>query len=235
MRVLIGTPVGTREVTTTYAGALCALLSTAYVKRPDIKLSQPVFVSSGLVMLNRNALASRVLEDPTLTHLLMIDSDLGFSPDAVFKMIDFDKPLVGCLYPNRAFELGKPPQFLGGEALVRGPEGLILKDGFALTRRLPTGLVLIRRDVLERLWEAHPELRGQPDEFYRRNGVSARVLQCFERLRHEPTGLYLGEDYAFSQRWLDLGGELWALVDEPVTHVGGVNIHGRMLDQLQPA
>ena len=41
---------------------------------------------------------------PSYTHLLFIDSDMGYAPTLIDKMINFDKPLTGCVYPKRGFD-----------------------------------------------------------------------------------------------------------------------------------
>ena len=42
----------------------------------------------------------------------------------------------------------------------------------------------------------------------------------FECLIDRDTGLYLSEDYAFCQRWRDIGGEVWLDAAARLTHTG---------------
>jgi hypothetical protein len=93
------------------------------------------------------------------------------------------------------------------------------------------GLALLKREVLERMSEVYPELWGQVDAGYRGMRIGERVFQPFESYR-TPENLYLGEDISFSRRWTDIGGEIWACVDEQVTHAGMNAISGRYIDTL---
>src|SRR5690242_2717596 len=40
---------------------------------------------------------------PDVSHILFIDSDMGFPPEAVLDMLMFDEPVVGAIYPQRKF------------------------------------------------------------------------------------------------------------------------------------
>ena len=46
----------------------------------------------------RNKLVEYFLED-NYTHLMFIDSDMGFHYETILKLLNFDKPIVGCTYP----------------------------------------------------------------------------------------------------------------------------------------
>jgi hypothetical protein len=49
------------------------------------------------------------------------------------------------------------------------------------------------------------------------------------------TGQYLSEDYAFCRRWRDLGGEIWADTEAPLTHVGAAAYSGSLMQALRAA
>ena len=58
-------------------------------------------LSLSILPLARNLFASLVLEDKSYTHLLFVDSDMGFSPSLIAKMIAFQRPVVGVIAPRR--------------------------------------------------------------------------------------------------------------------------------------
>jgi len=58
--------------------------------------------------------------------------------------------------------------------------------------------------------------------------VSARV----PRIDRE-TGSYLPEDFAFSQRWTDLGGEILVDLNSRLDHYGPTTFKGDLASQLQ--
>ena len=94
---------------------------------------------------------------------------------------------------------------------------------FLRAAQLGTGVMLIQRQALERLREAYPELwvDGVPDRISTRYpGMRTGVLQVFNQMISPRDGLPMGEDISFSQRWTDIGGELWACFTERVSHFG---------------
>jgi hypothetical protein len=107
-----------------------------------------------------------------------------------------------------------------------------VKD-FARVRRAPMGFMLIRRSVVQRLREAHPELRYKPIS---RHGDYAKDLPyrfaLFESTIEEG-GLYLTEDYAFCRRWTELGGEIWLDIKSRLTHYGPQAFRGDLLQQFR--
>ena len=62
----------------------------------------------------RNLFASVTLNDLSMTHLLFVDADMGFPATAVLRMLEFDKPVLGVLYPTR----GTPSRFVCAETIV---------------------------------------------------------------------------------------------------------------------
>jgi hypothetical protein len=74
--------------------------------------------------------------------------------------------------------------------------------------------------------EAHPELTAALDD-----GPTTMV---FEPMIEPETGEYLSEDYAFCRRWRDLGGEVWADAESPLTHVGHATYRGSLVQALKP-
>jgi hypothetical protein len=248
MKVLIATPVAGNSCVAVYAGSMFALAAHA-ARRGDIEMAPPRFFSTSLVAQTRSAFASLVLQDASVSHLLFVDSDIGFRPDAVTRMLDSGKPIVGCICPGRvrdpqrafqAARLARTPaeadllaiEFITSRELIASPQGLVVENGFARTRGIGCGLTLIHRSVLERLRDAYPELLVAAYGGYLDHGVREQAFQCFQPLQEED-GRYLSEDLSFCRRWTAIGGEVWALLDEPITHAGFAAPQGRFLDQLR--
>lgn len=251
MKVLIATPVYDDTVTTGYMLSVQKLIAALSGQVIFINL----FIGSSLVTRARNAYASILLEDPSFTHMLFVDSDMGFRPEAVQRMIDFDKDVVGCIYPRRSLDFDRfhsvsrqvadpltarmiAQDYVAKDDLVRtdfgdGKWGFVTERGFVRTKGIGAGVTLIKRGVFERLRAAYPELASPPDESYRNLAVKREVFQCFEPAPGED-GLFVSEDLAFCQRWRDrCGGEIWACVDETISHVGRVAFSGRYIDRMR--
>ena len=247
-KVLVATPVHDGMVTVTYTEAL---LTAAQKLQSTVEL-RPVFIGATLIAQARNAFATMVLEDPSFTHLLFIDSDMGFRPDAIERMLAYDRDFVGCIAPQRDIDLDRMHTIsreIDNPALARmiaqdyattallpselgdGRTGLVMQDGFIRARRIGMGLTLIKRTVLEQMRQACPDLAAPATDRYRRMGVREEVFQAFESTRG-PDGIFLSEDLSFCERWRRLGGEIWVCVDEVITHVGRKAFQGRYVDRL---
>src|SRR4029077_19279201 len=102
MRILLGTPVHGGMGCLGYHEAIIRTLAFFGQEYPSIRFDVRCIVSS-MLPLARNILASMTLNDESFTHLLFVDSDMGFSPALIAKMIAFEKPVVGCVCPKKSF------------------------------------------------------------------------------------------------------------------------------------
>ena len=183
--------------------------------------------------------------------LLMLDSDQGCSAEMVVRMIQTGHPVVGCMSPRRRYffdqvrpeescadmqrVLHQASRYVGELAL--GPDGrsFDMRDGFARARFVGAGVLLIRREAIDRLKGRFPELEGQGLAFSEVQGDTDQENWGFFNLMTDPEqGCPLSEDYAFCHRWrVGCGGELWAEIVTPVTHVGPTSFQGAYLDHLR--
>lgn len=229
MHLLIGTPTYNDQVTVGYMRSVLGVLQA---------LDAPADwtpIRSTLIAQARNWFASRMLDGP-FSHVLFVDADLEFAPSAVLRMLAFDKPVVACAYPLRGVDPARvhwaaraveDPRVAWESALeypLELEEPVVAQGGFFRARHAPAGLMLIKREVFERLRDAHPDLHVSTD----RSAYSdlPRVLQVFDSLRNA-AGVTLGEDVSFCRRWTDIGGEIWTLLDERVGHTGPFTFTGR--------
>jgi hypothetical protein len=187
-----------------------------------------------LITRARNEMVAAFLDDSRATHLLFIDADIVFDPTAVFRLLDFGRPLVAGIYPAKVI-----PWDVVREKAIRGVPSLeasslryVYKledahkrgdpiDGFARARWAGTGFMMIERAVVERLIAAYPELsysgvHTAPDPL---PGTKNRYA-LFDPMIDPQTRVYLSEDYAFCERWRMLGGEIWVDLTSRLTHIG---------------
>ena len=101
--------------------------------------------------------------DGDYTHLLFIDADLAFNPDAVIRMLEYDKDVVTGIYPRKTIDwikvknkLKQKPEISEDELLaaslqynlnVADPNKIMLEKGFIEVMDGPTGFMMIKRDV----------------------------------------------------------------------------------------
>ena len=244
--ILIATPTHDRKVTLDYLSSVFGLQKQARLRRPEIELTLSAN-SYASIDLARNIMASYVLEMPRFTHLLFVDADQGFPADAIFDMLDFDRPVVSVVGPRRNVSFERlwrtarqvePWHRLQSLALdyyhdfVTDPDGKIeIVGGFARVRGNPSGVMLIQRVVIERMAEL-PGLVAENFEPLLADGLSGRLVQPF-RPMVLPDNRMLGEDLSFCRRWTeDCDGEIWASVKHEITHVGTVPFKGRFADRF---
>ena len=252
MKILLATPAHGGMVCLGYHQSILSTHAFFRAEFPGIQFEDRSIVYS-VLSISRNILASMVLNDTSFSHLLFVDSDMGFSPSLIAKMIAFQKPVVGCIYPMRKFNydwfhasgfVHKDPMmarmlandYVGGNgALITtaGPKGERqpqLVDGFVKVSYAGTGIMLIQRDVLQAIKDRFPELWvAKPSEMYRQHGLKGGLLQCFDSVQGAD-GLFPGEDIAFCRRWVEgCGGEIWSCVDEAIMHIGQENFIGHYL------
>jgi hypothetical protein len=246
MKVAIATPTHDGNVTYEYLHSLRALES-------DFRKNQ---IQSDLITLEgttlafaRNTFASIVMNDKSYTHLLFVDADMGFMPEAVMKLIRSSHAVTGCVYPTRQLNIVKlhamsrsmasPEQaqlaaaeYVAAAALERNDRGqYVIQDGFVRTKRIGMGVTLIRREVFEKLAQKLPELVSSSDkDQYYAKAVKGPVLQCFANIYVD--GVLSSEDASFCKRWVQCGGEIWALIDQTVIHVGRFKYRGNFAKSM---
>ena len=100
MKVLIATPVYGDTVSSGYHSSILDTIGFFAREFPHIEFVHAVRSTSFFPQV-RNILASDVLDDPSFTHLLLIDPDMGFGPALVAKMLALGQPVVSAIYPEK--------------------------------------------------------------------------------------------------------------------------------------
>jgi len=203
----------------------------------------------------RNALAAAFLQSDA-THLVFIDGDIGFVPeelvDAVTRMVADDRlAVLGAPYPKRRINWGLVASAAAKGFAAENPAMLERYSGvFAIDLADPagqfplgepiellragTGLMVVRRDVIEALAARHPELRYVPDQLDRDSGLAAEtIIALFQPLIDPESGHLLSEDYAFCHRVRAAGYRIWLAPWMRTTHTGPARFAGTLADLAQ--
>src|ERR1700728_3438508 len=112
-----------------YGGTATGIYTVSMVQLPAVFLRNRVdllyaFWNESLVPNARNVLSHQFLESQA-THLMWIDSDIGFNPTDIVSMLIADKDIVCGIYPKkevdwarvaRAVKAGVPPEELRNHA-----------------------------------------------------------------------------------------------------------------------
>jgi hypothetical protein len=177
---------------------------------------------------------------------LFVDADIGFAPEQVFRLIESGADVVAGVYPIKRVNWDKARRMLQAGAAstpsaaldyvleIDDPDRVVVVNGFTRVRYAGTGFLMIRRHVLEQMC-AHPAYA--PLQFFREHSRDALAgspnrFALFECMIDAASGTYLSEDFAFCQRWTDLGGEIWADLQSRLDHVGPSVFHGDIASQF---
>ena len=190
------------------------------------------------------------------THLLFVDADIDFSVDDVFSLIKVmaehsECGVLGGAYPRRminwrnvarAVELGLAKdnpadlaRFSGDFALhfLHPDQNFKMTDLVELAR-LDTAMMLIRREVLEGMRAALPDLLFRPDPAERdAHGVGELEPAFFCPLIEPESQALLADDYAFCRRVRDAGFRIWLAPWIRTTHAGPAVFSGTLADTVK--
>lgn len=197
-----------------------------------------------LITRARSRLAAQFLAHPDATHLLFIDADIAFRPENVFRLLDSGKDVVAAVCPLKKIDWEKARAAAKADApdLQAASIGYVVRflptegktvevnDGFAKVAYGGTGFLMIRREAMQRIADAHPELRAKMGDMA--DPLAQEAVMVFDTMIEPETGQYLSEDYAFCRRWRDLGGEIWADLSPVLVHVGRASYAGSLLSAL---
>jgi len=235
--VFIATPCFGGLVTQTYMQSIISLIQHA--ADGSMQLTLAMLGNDALITRSRNTLVSTFLNDSNATHILFIDADISFEPTQITRLLDADKDIVAGMYPLKALDWDMAAQ--RQNKVDETPEESALhyvgtplsdleaeRDGDFITAAYAgTGMLLIKRTVIEQMIAAYPHLQYASIHAYpRTKRTPSTQYALFECLIEEDSGLYLSEDYAFCHRWRAIGGKIWLDTVGRLTHTGSYNFPG---------
>ncbi len=184
---------------------------------------------------------------------LFIDSDIRWDPGDVLRMLmhiqhveficgiyfkhnDDPKPVVNFTpdWPNLPQEE------------IRGENGEVIARRVEI-RNAGTGFMMFTRDVVKLMMEHHPELKTEFTMFRGAKDLSEQEKVRCEQLQEHYYNLFfpmmqdrgdtyphhITEDYAFCERWREMGGKVWADPDVELTHMGMKAYKWKLSDLLK--
>lgn len=136
--------------------------------------------------------------------LMLLDYDVSWEPQDMVKILSVDAPVVAGLYRYKDSE----ERYMG---IFDTPVPIVRQDGCILANKVPAGFLKITAKAVSRFATAYPELLfGDPMH---------PTLDLFNHGAID--GVWYGEDYAFSKRWVDKGMELLVCPDLNLGHHSG--------------
>lgn len=246
--IFVATPVHS-ECSIHYTQALLAFQQRCMVNGILVSFS---LLKSSLVTQGRNLCVNSFMEESkkhSYTHMLFIDSDIEFSFDTIMRLVAAEKDVIAAPYPLKDLDWDKIANRIkhkniqDGKTMSKqgftwplkldGKNQITSIDGVAEVSHAPTGCMLIKRQVFDKMITELPELKINQPTIVNGQMVEKEFMYNFFDCYHEPeTKRYYGEDFGFCKRWSEIGGKCHILVDEYITHIGEYRYTGRFMDDL---
>lgn len=244
MNIFFATPCYGGAVTDQYFLSMFRL--SQILMQYGIKFRITTLRNESLVTRARNILTAMFLEDKSCTHLMFIDADIEFEPDSVIRMLAMDKDVIAGAYPKktinweqvrRAAEMGKTElaeygaDYAMNLKVQPGTNKVRTSMGAVEVLDASTGFFIVKREVIEKMVEAHPELHYKNDSSID-SKFNPYCYALWDTMIDPDDRRYLSEDYTFCRRWQKLGGEIWIDPNTKLNHVGSFTFNGNLNNML---
>lgn len=177
--------------------------------------------NESLIPRGRNILTAMFLASPC-THLMFIDADIEFEGTDVIKLLRLNESIAVGAYPKKTL----PIQYAINLKITDPTTGKVNVKGRAVeVLDASTGFFLIKREVIEKMILAYPELHIKNDSSIDPS-LNKHCYAFFDTLLDPVDNRYLSEDYTFCRRWQKLGGQIWLHRDIKLNHVGSYTFEG---------
>jgi hypothetical protein len=209
--------------------SILKLVSVAKDEGLDISF-YPIFADAEIARA-RNAAVAHFLKDQDNTHLLFLDADLIFEPKDVFKLIEADKDVISGSYPKKYIVWDRLKENINEEPVdfSAGGEIKVTKDNFLEVEYVPQGFLLIKREVILKLINHHPELHYQN---YMDNYGDNNYFYDLFKVGVNNEGFYESGNWHFCSLWKRLGGQLLIHPEVNAKHLGWYEYSGNFMNYL---
>ena len=177
--------------------------------------------NESLVTRARNILTAMFLESDC-THLMFIDADIEFDPESILRALAYDKPIMAAAYPKKALPIQYAINF---KFVDQATKQIRVENGAVGVLDASTGFFLIKREVIEKMMNAYPELHYRNDSNIDPK-FNKYCYALFDTILDPEDNRYLSEDYTFCRRWQKLGGEIWLDPNTKLNHIGTYTFEG---------
>lgn len=242
--IFFGTPCYGGVVTDQYFLSMFKL--SQVLMQYGVKFRITTLRNESLITRARNILTAMFLEDKSCTHLMFIDADIEFEPDAVIRMLAMDKEIIAGAYPKKtvnwdqvkraAQENKEDLSSYGAEYAINlktQPNSNKVRTSMGAVEVLDasTGFFLVKREVIENMVKAHPELHYKSDSSIDPK-FDPYCYALWDTMIDPEDRRYLSEDYTFCRRHQKLGGEVWVDPNTKLNHIGSFTFNGNLNNLL---
>ena len=217
----------------------------------DINFTVSTLANESLITRGRNTLVSFFMEHPEATHLFFVDADIEFDPNDMLRMVAYDKPVVVGAYPKKAINWNsiinaaragadETPDTIEGHSsnyvvnfdFLKNEKGepvpqIQIRDNLIKLKDAGTGFMCIKKEVIQKMFDAHPEL-SYANDINVDQKFEKHMYALFDTIIDPESRRYLSEDYTFCRRWQDMDGEVFLDPRTALNHVGHYTFRGNI-------
>jgi len=204
--------------------------TTRDMVRAGISIELITVVNDSIIHFARSNLANFFYHNTDATHLLWIDSDVGFTSADVMKLVELQVEFAAGTYPKKTYPL---------RYTVDLPQaGVVWNEAHTAIEvaHVGCGFQLLTRSAFLRISRRFPELKYAPRSESRQLSAAelADSYHYYDTYQNKD-GVLVGEDYAFCNRYRQAGGTIWLRPDIALCHVGSHVFTGEnLLSILEP-
>lgn len=249
-KLLVATPMygGMCAGTYTKSSTDLAALGAKY----GVEIKFYYLFNESLITRARNYLADEFMRSDC-THMIFLDSDIGFDPNDVLAMLAMckpgsDKDIMCAPYPKKTIAWEKIKDAVDKGFADNNPQALENFVGDFVFNPAPgqtemtlnqpvevmeggTGFMMIQRQAFEKFNEVYPQQLYLPDHVRTKHFDGSReIMAYFDTVIDPDTKRYLSEDYMFCQWARKAGIKVWLCPWMKTNHMGSYFFGGSLLD-----
>jgi hypothetical protein len=249
-KIFIATPCYGGQLTEAYFRSTIRLLT--FCNQHQIPIAFGTIANESLVTRARNVLVAYFLQSD-FTRLMFIDADIEFQVEDVIKLIAHNKEVAVGAYPKKGVnwqriresvrlkDEGYSDQQIASfgsdyainfKFLNRDTKQIAIENGLIRLHDGATGFMMIKREVIDKMIVHYPELKYNND-LNTPPELNPHFYAFFDTMIDPKDKRYLSEDYTFSRRWQDMGGEIWLDPSISLNHYGSFNFQGNPQQIIQ--
>ena len=249
-RIFIATPCYGGQLTEAYFRSTIRLLT--FCNQHQIPIAFGTIANESLVTRARNVLVAYFLQSE-FTRLMFIDADIEFQVEDVIKLIAHNKDVAVGAYPKKgvnwqriresvrqkdtAYDDKQIASFgsdyaINFKFINREQKQIAIENGLIRLHDGATGFMMIKREVIDKMIAAYPDLKYNND-LNTPPELNPHFYAFFDTMIDPKDKRYLSEDYTFSRRWQDIGGEIWLDPSISLNHYGSFNFQGNPSQIIQ--
>lgn len=187
-------------------------LGKAFV-RNNIDHGLLTLTNSSLITQARSKIANFFINNTNHEYLFFLDSDIGFKPEDVLKLLSHQLPIVSGAYPMKII----PERYCIDVSQPEQRQGDLLKiNGNGM------GFVLIHRQVFIDIAKQYPGLKYIPSDYHSDTPHTPEEINNSYHYfaEHQTQNGFMSEDKSFFYRAQQVGYNIWLDTSIHLNHTG---------------